>query len=193
MAKKLISKDIVEIFLLILFPIHTWSIYQVFYNFEWIANRTVLWDAIGYGAYSLSWALLESFLIFIFGLPIYLMLRKSQGIENAEALFGTVFYIFTIWMILAQVDKINNFFTQTTIEQIVNRYSLRYRYRIGLVALATGLISLTILVPPFLVKKFDKSISAILDVWHRLILLSYLYLFIDVGAIVIVIYRNLAT
>jgi hypothetical protein len=193
MTKKIISKDIFEIFLLILFPIHTWSIYQGFYNFEWIANRTVLWDAVGYGAYSLSWALLESFLVFIFALPIYLMLRKSQGIENAQALFGTVFYIFTIWMILVQVDKINNFFTQTTIEQIVNNYSLRYRYKIGLVALAAGLISITILVPPFLVKKFDKSISTILDFWHRIILLSYFYLFIDMVAIVIVVYRNLAT
>lgn len=164
---------------------------MVFYNFDWIARRTVFGDAIGYGAYSLSFALLESLLIFLVVVPIFLILRKKQGSDIAKAIIGTVFFIVTIWMIIYQIDKVNNFFIQATIENIVTTYNLRYRYKIGLVFSAAGIIALTIGFPPFLVRRSNKLESIILDFFQQLELISYLYLFFDVIAIVIVIIRNL--
>ena len=66
----------------------------VFYNFDWIARRTVFGGAIGYGAYSLSFALLESLLIFIVAVPFFLMLRKKQGSDIAKALIDRIDHFF---------------------------------------------------------------------------------------------------
>ena len=188
---KTITKDIFRLFLVIIFPIHTWSLYLVFYNFDWIARRTVFGDAIGYGAYSLSFALLDSLLIFLVVIPIFLLIRLSKGPDIAKAIIGTVFFVVVIWMIVYQINIINDFFIQATIENIVTTYNLRYRYKIGLVFSAAGIIALTIGLPPFLVRRSNKLESIILDFFQRLELISYLYLFFDVIAIVIVIIRNL--
>lgn len=189
--KQTTTKDIFQLFLLILFPIHTWSIYLVFYNFEWVAKRTVLWDAVGYSAYSLAWALLESLIISLLAIPIFLLLRKSQGVESGKAILGTVFLTLVIWMILFQIDRKHDHFIQSSIIHIVEQYNLRYRYLIGLFLLAAGMIALSIIAPPFLVKRSEKSISFLLDLFRRVELLSYFFLFMDIIAIAIVIIRNL--
>jgi hypothetical protein len=191
--KKVIKNDLFPLFLVIVFPIHTWSIYLVFYNFEWLAKRTIPWDAVGYSAYSLCFALLESLIIFIVATPLFLLLRKKHGYLTAKAIAGVIFFIVVTWMIIYQINKNNGYFIQTSIENIVIIYNLRYRYKIILVLLAAGIIALTISVPPLLVLRSNKLISISLDLQQRLELVSYLYLLIDVIAIGIVVTRNLLT
>jgi hypothetical protein len=188
--KKNLRKELFSLFLIIAFPIHTWSLYQTLNNFEWVAERTIVWDAFGYGSYALTFALFETFLFFLVITPFYLLFRKNRDVDTAVAVFGTVFITISIWEILHRLNVANSNILDTTINQIRTRFQLRYRYIVGLYLVLIGIIASSISLPPFLIIKKEKYSSAIIDLLQRLELLSYLYLGLDLISIVIVIIRN---
>jgi len=184
-------KDLLKLFLIIAFPIHIWSIYQVLSNFEWVAERTTVWDAVGFTAYSLTFALFESILFLVLLSPIYLRLRKNNKADIVLAVIGSVFMIVAIWEMIYQINSNNSNFFVTTIDQIVSKYKLRYRYKAGLIMSVAVFITTSIGLPPFLIVKYDKLKSIIIELYERIELLSYFYLALDLLSIVIVIIRNL--
>ena len=103
-------KDLLKLFLIIAFPIHIWSIYQVLSNFEWVAERTTVWDAVGFTAYSLTFALFESILFLVLFTPIYLLLRKNNKADIVLAVIGSVFMIVAIWEMIYQINSNNSNF-----------------------------------------------------------------------------------
>jgi len=185
------QKDLLKLFLIIAFPIHFWSILQVLSNFEWVAERTTVWDAVGFTAYSLSFALFESILFLVLLSPIYLRLRKNNKADIVLAVIGSVFMIVAIWEMIYQINSNNSNFFVTTIDQIVSKYKLRYRYKAGLIMSVAVFITTSIGLPPFLIVKYDKLKSIIIELYERIELLSYFYLALDLLSIVIVIIRNL--
>jgi len=185
------QKDLLKLFLIIAFPIHIWSIYQVLSNFEWVAERTTVWDAVGFTAYSLTFALFESILFLVLLSPIYLRLRKNNKADIVLAVIGSVFMIVAIWEMIYQINSNNSNFFVTTIDQIVSKYKLRYRYKAGLIMSVAVFITTSIGLPPFLIVKYDKLKSIIIELYERIELLSYFYLALDLLSIVIVIIRNL--
>jgi hypothetical protein len=188
---KTYRKDLLKLFLIIAFPIHIWSIYQVLSNFEWVAERTTVWDAVGFTAYSLSFALFESILFLVLFTPIYLLLRKNNKADIVLAVIGSVFMIVAIWEMIYQINSKNSNIFVTTIDQIVSKYKLRYRYKAGLIMSVSVFITTSIALPPFLIVKYDKLKSIIIELYERIELLSYFYLALDLLSIVIVIIRNL--
>jgi len=184
-------KELFHVFLIIAFPIHTWSILQVLSNFEWVAERTTVWDAVGFTAYALSFALFESILFLVLLSPVYLLLRKNNKADIVLAVIGSVFMIVAIWEMIYQINSNNSNFIETTIDQIVSRYKLQYRYKAGLVLSVAVFITTSIGLPTFLIVKYDKLKSILIKLFERIELLSYFYLALDLLSIVIVVNRNL--
>lgn len=184
-------KELFQVFLIIAFPIHTWSILQVLSNFEWVAERTTVWDAVGFTAYALSFALFESILFLVLLSPVYLLLRKNNKADIVLAVIGSVFMIVAIWEMIYQINSNNSNFIETTIDQIVSRYKLQYRYKAGLILSVAVFITTSIGLPTFLIVKYDKLKSILIDLYERIELLSYFYLALDLLSIVIVVNRNL--
>jgi hypothetical protein len=191
--EKITRKELFKLFLIIAFPIHTWSIILIFYNFEWIAERTIIWGAIGYSAYALAFALFESILSFILVLPIYLLLRKKRDVNTTQAIIGSVYLIISIWEIINRINISNSHILETTILQIGSNLKIRYRYKIAILFLViAGPIAVSIGLTPFLISKYDKLKSISIDVFQRIELLSYIYLTLDLLSIFIIIIRNVS-
>ena len=183
-------KELFQVFLIIAFPIHTWSILQVLSNFEWVAERTTVWDAVGFTAYALSFALFESILFLVLLSPIFLVLRKNNQADIVLAVIGSVFMVVAIWEMVYQINSNNSNIFVTTIDQIVSKYKLRYRYKARLIMSVAVFITTSIGLPPFLIVKYDKLKSIIIELFERIELLSYFYLALDLLSIVTVIIRN---
>lgn len=186
-------KELFKLFLIIAFPIHTWSIILAFNNVAWIAERTIVWDAIGFSAYALAFALFESILIFILVLPIYLLLRMKRDIDTTQAIIGSVYLLISIWEIINRINISNSHILETTILQIGSYLKIRYRYKIViLILIIAGSITVSIGLTPFLISKYDKMKKISIAVFQRIELMSYIYLTLDLSGILIIIYRNQA-
>lgn len=190
--EKITLKESFKLFLIIAFPIHTWSIILVLYNIEWIAERTIVWGAIGYCAYALAFALFESALIFILALPIYLLLRKKREVDTTQAIIGSVYLIISIWEMIYRLNISNSHILETTLLQIGANLKIEYRYKIiFLILVIAGPIAVSIGLTPFLISKYDKIKTIYIDVLQRIALLSYIYLTLDLFGILLIIIRNL--
>jgi hypothetical protein len=189
---KITRKESIKLFLIIAFPIHTWSLTIALYNFEWIAARTDVWDSIGYCAYTLTFALFETIVIFLIFSPFYYFLTKNRDPDTAIAIIGTVFLLIAIWEMIYRINISNQYIIETTILKIGSILKIRYRYKIALLFLIIiGPIAGSIGLTPFMMVKYDKLRSIALDLFQRIELLSYLYLTMDLLGIAIIIIRNL--
>jgi hypothetical protein len=188
--KNVLQKELLPLYLIIAFPINTWSIYITLYNFEWIAERTNAWDAIGYGAYALGFALFESLLVTLIIIPLYFLLRKKHDSETSRTILGITFLIITLWIIVYRINTSQDNSIIAMIFHIKSKYNLRYRYYVALIFLAVGAIAASMLVPPFLVRKHNKLKTYTIVLFQRLEILSYVYLGGNLIGILIVIIRN---
>lgn len=189
--KNVLQKELLPLFLIIAFPINTWSIYILFYNFEWVAERTNTWDAIGYGAYALAFALFESLFISLIIAPFYFLLRKNHDLDISRVILGLTFLMIALWVIVDRVNTSQDNSLITMIFQIKSKYNLRYRYTLALIFMAAGAIAASMIMPPFLVRKYKKLKNFTIVLFQRLELLSYIYLALNLVSIVIVIIRNM--
>jgi hypothetical protein len=194
MKLKAFLKDFFKLLLVISFPIHIWSFFQIFNNFEWIANRTNLNDAIGYFAYALMFALFDSLIISILVILIYLPLKSSRGQNKAHGIFTSVYFISTAWLIFYRVkiaQTRDGEFIWHFIQEIGDTYSLRLRYEYGLLFFYAAMIALTLILPVFLINKYHKAEKIVQTLIERVELLAYIYIFLDVVGILTVIFRNI--
>lgn len=185
---------LVKLFILVAFPIHIWSIFQTFNNVAWVANRTRWWDALGYSAYSLMYALIESFLIFLVALPIFFMLKQNRTPEKALAVTAmTYFALVALWVFRAIM--INNtgdeFFLDRYLNNLADEGKWRKRYRYGAFLLASGLLGLPVALAAFLSNRSEKIDGFVLSLVERVEILMYFLLFLDVVGIILVIIRNI--
>ncbi len=126
-------------------------------NLDWIAGRTVIWDAIGYSAYSLSFALLESILFLIIISPVFLLLRKNRSPNTAKAIIGSVFLMTAVWEMINRLNAYNSNVIERLIFQFSSNLNLHYRYKVLiLIFTITVFVAGTIGVLPFLIIKYDK-------------------------------------
>lgn len=194
MRYKAFLQDFFNLLIIISFPIHIWSIAQVLNNFEWIANRTNLNDAFGYFAYALTFALFDSVIISIIAILVYLPLKYSRGQNKAFGMFTSVYFISTAWVIFYRIiitQTKDAEFVWNFIQEIGNTYSLRLRYEIGLLFMFAAIISLTLILPVFLINKSHKAERFIKSFIERVEILAYIFLFWDLIGITIVIFRNI--
>jgi len=183
-----------KLFVLVSFPIHVWSIFQTFNNVGWVAERTRWWDALGYSAYAMMYALIESALIFLVLLPIFYMLTRTRSPEKALAVTTlTYFVLVLLWIFRAIMINTtrDEFFLDSYIHDLADEGKWRKRYRYGAFLLAAGLLNLPVVIMPFLALQKDKLTAFVLEAESRVEILMYLLFGLDVLAIIMVVVRNI--
>jgi hypothetical protein len=184
--------EILPLFLIVSFPINTWSIYIFFYNFEWVSQRTTLGDAIGYGAYALSTAFFESVLITLLILPFFLLLKINRDPETSKAVLGITYLMVSLWVIIGRISQSQDVSLISVLSAVKGKYHIHYRYYLAFIALAVGAISASMMLPPFWVNKYVKMKGFITLLFQRLELISYGYLVLNAIDFLIVVVRNLS-
>jgi len=190
--KRLSKGDLVTLFLIVAFPIHAWSIFMVLQDFQWVMERTVsVWDGVGYASYSLTFALFESIVIFIIVWLLSLLLPSRWKSNKALAGMGTLMVSVSIWAILNQLYF---FYIDTPFVKSLPLLFTGLAHPIRIFYLSVGVLFLLILAsiigPLFFINRSKKYVKATMAVVDRLIILSGLYIVIDIIGIVVVIIRN---
>jgi len=174
-------------FLVIGFPLHVWALLMVFRDIEFIAERTEMWDAVGYAGYTMMFTLVESLILAAIVWALSLLLPRKLSNQRALSVSGSVFLIFAVTSI---VDMAFHAFNEA-------RISRQYLYGLdNFTALTSALIAAAVLagiaVAVFLILKTRWGEKLFAEIFDRIILLGYFYLFLDLAGIIIVILRNVS-
>jgi len=183
--------NLVQLFLLVAFPIHIWSIVLFFRDFEWIADRSSYWDAIGVGAYALAVALLESTLLFLFLVLLSLVLPKKWNEEKRLLMLVSLFYAFCWWVMVKKTHFILNETTPGYLSAFFLSTAHPYRFFMLAAGVFLFIVILSFFGPVYLIIKNDKFCRLTETINEKLVVLSGIYIFLDVIGIVIVVLRNL--
>lgn len=176
-----------QLLLAITFPIQLWYIILIIKDLQFVAERTLPWDAVGYASYSLLFALAESILITLIFWGISLLMPKTWDHERTISLLGSVFIVLAL---ASMVDMTANIFNEL-------RISRQYLYGLeNFTAQTYGLIALAIILASaaavFIILRSKKAAGWIAGFFERVSTLSYFYLFLDVVGIIIIILRNVS-
>jgi hypothetical protein len=188
--KRFSKKNLINLFLVIAFPIHAWSILLVLWDAKWVMERTNSWDVIGYGSYALVVAFGESVFVFLIALILSFITPRNWDGNKIVAVLGSLSLIVATWTILNQAfylipeSKIDYFYAF-----VYYRLNLNLVYL--LVALFVGAVIASILIPVLLIARSEKVTNAITTFFERLIVLSTLYIFLDILGFLIIVYRNI--
>ena len=174
-----------KILLISVFPTHFWALLMVFNDFEFVSERTNTWDAVGYSGYSLLFALAESLIISLVLWMVSLAFPQKWSERRTITVLGSIYMVLATASI---VDMLANLYNQYRISKqylygLENFTALTYALIIGAI-----LITLTILL--LLIFKTKKAEGILADIFERIMLLGYFYLFLDAAGLVIVIIRN---
>lgn len=174
-----------KFFLTISFPTHFWTVMMVFRDFESISNRTNPADGFGYIGYSMLFALAESLVLALIVWGLSLVIARKQAKEKIFSILVGLYFILASANILDMLAHINNGY----------RISMQYLHGLetypgityGLIA---GAILLGFAIFLVLILRFPKVEKVILDLLERVMLLGYLFLFLDAIGLIVVIVRN---
>ena len=191
--KRLSRGDLITLFLVVAFPIHAWSIYMIMQDFQWVMERTVsVWDAIGYSSYSLDFALFESSVLFLVVLLFSFLLPSHWKANKTLAGISIVFFSVSFWAIINQLFFFyynTSFVSRIPQIFVASAHPVRWFYLVagGIVLLVLG----SILVPLFFINRSSKFTKTTLAVIDRLVILSGLYIVLDIFGFIIIVIRNL--
>lgn len=187
-GKRFSKSGLWQLFTAVAFPLHIWAIILILMDISWVAERTNFWDAIGVASYGLLFALFESLLIF--GV-LYLcgwILPKNWEERKRIALLGTLIIVATIWAMIGQLYFLLDMsFPEKGIHFLVGQEHPLWILYGGLFIIVAPTVMLAAYFAAYS-EKFQKIFLSIVD---RLSPLMGLYIFLDMGGIVIVIIRNL--
>jgi len=174
-------------FLIVSFPLHVWALLMIFRDLEFITERTDQWDAIGYAGYSLLFILLESIILSAIIWGLSLLLPKAWGEKRTLSVAGS---IFTILASISIVDMAFHAFNEVRIsKQYLHGLATYPTLTYALIAAA---VIIGIIIALVLILKTKSGEKVIYEIFDRIMLLGYLYLFLDIVGIVIVIIRNVS-
>lgn len=176
------------LFLVIAFPIHVWAFIMFFYDFDWIARRTIPWDAVSVGAYALVIALVESLAIFLAAVLLSFLLPRRWSETQRLVLIGSLAVLVSLWGILGQLYFVLDLSVPPVLMRVMagNAHPFRIVYGAFLVVAV-----LSILLPVYGVMRSEKFTAGMRGIFERLALLTSFYLVLDVVGLFIVIGRNL--
>ena len=184
---RLSSKYFLRLFLIVTFPLHIWALLMIFRDFESVSERTILWDGFGYVGYSLIFTFVESLVIALVVWLLSLLLPRKWKDQRAINITGS------LYMILAGASMADMAFHTFNEARISRQYlhglesypNLTY----GLIAGAMLLFSVVLVM---LVLRSTKVEKVLTEFYDRMMLLSTLYLGLDVVGILVVIIRNVS-
>ena len=181
-------RGLCTLFLIAAFPTQVWTILVVLNDFSWVAKRTNAWDAIGAGAYGLLFALVESVFVFLVAWLLSFLIPRAWKENKRLALLFVLIYMTALWVIFSQVTSIMGLTLPDSVILLLAKIVHRLRY---LVLIAAAVITLTIVIPVYLVVRSERVVKILDGLIERLSLLTVLYLFLDILGIGIVIIRNI--
>jgi hypothetical protein len=171
------------------FPIHLWTIILVLRDFSWVAERTNAWDAVGVAAYGMVFAFIESVFVSIIVVLLGFLLPKQWEEKKRLAFLGLLIFIVALWAILGQLFFLLGFMVPAPIINFLSDSSHPLRL---LYAGLASLVSLTLIVPTYLIVRSDRVWRSVYNFMDRLAVLSAIYLVFDGISLIIIIFRNLA-
>ncbi len=184
---------VLTLFLMCVFPIHLWSLVVTFSNIETVMYRsTSVFDGIGYAAYALLLALLESALLCLLLWALGWLLPQRWPQERRLVQLTLIGWVILVWAALGQIYTF--WFAEWQREFIDHLFLwLSYRRAFNPVALLLILLALagSVFFPIFLFNRKQKFTPPMAKLFERVSLLSWLYLALDALALVVVFFRNL--
>jgi divalent metal cation (Fe/Co/Zn/Cd) transporter len=184
------KKSLLNLFLVIAFPIHAWSIYLVLRDASWVMERTNAADVYGYGSYALVVAFAESVFVFLVMLLLSLLTPKRWKGSQLMTILGSLSLAVSFWTIMNQVyyvyDEVN---PNKLIQDIADlNHPVRISYLI--IAILIVLIIASFILPMYLIDRSEKIKNVVATIFDRIAILSSLYLFLDVIGLINIIFRN---
>lgn len=179
------ANQIWSIFVITVFLVFTWSICIILWDIPALLLKYNISDIVGYIAYQLTFALVESVIITIL-VTILSFLLPAKLIRNNLSVRGSLF-IFTAGLGIASLRLL-----PVISQKMINSFPAISASFIN--QLVFGLWLFFILVLSFFSIKAGKSESGsryILKFLERLSTLSGIYVFISICSFVIVIFRNM--
>jgi hypothetical protein len=176
-----------KFFLIGMFPTHVWTSLMVFNDLEFLAERTSMWDAVGYAGYSYLIALTESVLVALILWGLSFLLPRNWSKRRVLNVVGSIYFVLAGASI---VDMAAHVFAQN---RIANLYLKGLdRYPMVTYGLITGAILIGIILTLVLIFKSKQGEKIVSEVFERIMLLSYFYLLLDFAGIVIIVLRNVS-
>lgn len=184
--------DFFKFFLVVCMPVHFWAIFMALQDLEWMVGRSYFWEFIGYLAYILLIALLESAFLSAIFLLAGLLLPKAWR-EGANL---AVLSAWALAVLLAGIANQYYFFLDVH-NKSANPYIVRgldyvYYYDTLVFVVLMLLILLAAALPPLLFPSTSRLRGIMLDLIERIGLLSSIFLFLDAVGLLIILYRNLS-
>lgn len=166
---------------------HFWTLMMVLRDFGWLTARSNAWDALGVGAYALLYALLDSLLLFLLLLVLSPLLPSAWGYKKA-LLLSAAALLASSWGLLGQLYfTLEVQFPAAFITWLANAaHPLRLLYLLILL-----LVAATIVVAFSLLLFCPKAADRFQSLLNPLTTLSFVYLCLDLGALIVVLVRNL--
>ena len=175
-----------KIFLLVAFPIHVWDLLLILKDFQFVTERTEMWDGFGYAGYALLLALIESAIFAVIVWALSLLLPRKWSQIRSFTVIGSIYLVLGG---ASMVDQAANAFNEVRISRMY-LYGLE-NFPTQTYALIAGAIVLAWAALLLLILKTKKGEGILNDLYERFILLSYLYLLLDIAGIVLVVIRNI--
>jgi len=182
-----LHQDFFKLFLIVIFPQHTWTLYMAFRDVGWVAARSDFSDALGLLSYALLFALAEGVLLFFAILVVKAALPKKWGLKKQLAMTGSMVFILSLWAIVPQVYALSGYQIPKFFAQLMNVSGHPLWVLYGS-ALGASLVSIAI--PVVLILKKPAAAGKIFAILDRLTALSVFYMVLDVFAVLNVILRN---
>lgn len=180
--------QLINLFLLVVFPIHAWAIFLVLRDVGWISERTNAWDAVGVMSYTLVWSLFESIAIFLLITLASLLVSKKWVVEKRFSVLGTILLVTSTWSILGQLFYITGGLAP---QPIINFLASSGHPLWFIYGITVPLVIASFLLPVYIFLGSNTSAKKFIGFVDRLILLSGLYLFFDLIGFIIVVIRNI--
>lgn len=174
MKERLVSKDnAIIVFAAIIFIVHVWSIYNLLREIPAWILRLSSWDLAGVISYTLMFALVESIIVLVFLLVLAALLPGKIFRDKFVSISTVFIFLAAVWVVSFRY-----------LEDRIRSWGMTGMLLLLALALATFVIAYLV------VLKSEKADHMLNSLMQRVTLLSYLYLFIDITALVIVVSRN---
>lgn len=177
-----------SLFLVTALPLHIWTFFLAFRDFDWVTERTNSWDAVGVVAYGLTFTLVECSIVFIVAALLGLLVSPKWSEKKRIAVMGVLAIVLALWSMFNQIY----FLRETKLPaQFVGFYAATGRPLLALYATALIFASLSAALPAYGILRSDKVEKAVTEGFERLSVLMILYLVFDAAALVILVIRNI--
>lgn len=170
------------------FPIHAWAILLAFRDISWVAERSNMWDAIGVFSYGLIFAFVESLIIFLVAVLFGFLVSRFWNQDRRVILLGILILVDALWSALCQYYVLGGL----SLPGGVNRFFVLSGHPVRMLyAVVIPVVSLSVVLPTYLILKSDKGFKFFQDVADRITLLTFFYLFLDFIGLIIIVIRNI--